>query len=230
MQRISLIHVFSVSILLTAAIAATGETYTERISALLAEATTPGAIEELTLKLAHLQKPNPAALRAPDVAYIVHDELTAGDPTFNRPYGATPCQPSAVGTDVYYRQYSIRHSGGVFTGRVSGVSTGGGTLNDPVMALYAATFDPLDPCGQIVAYSDDIFYSDPEIVADLPAGVYVIVVTTFGNGETGTYTLRHNAYDVNTVPTLGEWGLILLAGLLGLVALRRLHSTARRSA
>jgi hypothetical protein len=123
--------------------------------------------------------------------------LDVTDPTYNRifgsPYGAN-CDGSAntsgTGSNVYYDVYEIHTT--VAEAAVISISSSG--LGDSYMTLYCS-FDPLDPTANIVCGDDD--GGSGFMSAFTPADNYLIeantsyylVVTSFGNGETGGYTV-----------------------------------------
>jgi hypothetical protein len=127
--------------------------------------------------------------------------LAAGDPTFNRPFAdadGANCALSGTGTDVSYDVYTYTAAGGSTSVQVS-------TCNmadfDSVLVIYQAgdgsadPFDPTDPCTNIVGYNDDnagagcLGNTSLVDVLGLVDGEYEIVVTSFGNGATGDYTM-----------------------------------------
>ncbi|HSM49809.1 MAG TPA: hypothetical protein VLA75_00250, partial [Thermoanaerobaculia bacterium] len=136
----------------------------------------------------------------------VSGELTAGDPTFNRPVGfGGSCSLSGVGTAVHYDVYSFELLGpaphDLFASLV------GGTTMDTVMVFYQAAggtqnpFNPAAGCANSVAFNDDFGSGLQSQISGtgLAAGWIDIVVTTFSNGTTGAYTMQ-----VSSQSCLGE--------------------------
>lgn len=170
----------------------------------------------------------------------INGALTASDPVWDR-YAASDTTPCAWDSDetqrYYYDVYPITHGGGTLTVEMKGEDSDSGTLSDPYIYLFSGTFNPAQPCPNLVAEDDDDGDGwDAKIEADLPAGNYVIVATTYDNFQDeddgyglGTYQLIHSARPqqasaVTPVPTLGELTLAALSLVLaggGAVALRR---------
>jgi hypothetical protein len=136
----------------------------------------------------------------------VNGELTAGDPVFNRPVGfGGSCSLSGVGTAVHYDVYSFELAGpaphDLFASLVSG------TTMDTIMVFYQAPggtqnpFNPAAGCTNSVAYNDDFGGTLQSQITGtgLGAGWIDVVVTTFDNGTTGTYTMQ-----VSSQSCLGE--------------------------
>jgi hypothetical protein len=73
------------------------------------------------------------------------------------------------------------------------VSSGGGTLSDPWLDLYAGAFQP-GICTNLVAQNDDGGCDRDAYLsfADLPAGSYTAVLESFSPQQFGTYTLEFN--------------------------------------
>ncbi len=155
-------------------------------------------------------------------------------PTFNRPIATGtrtgPCTStnvllSGVGTAVGYTVFNIFSPGG----QVADISTAlTGTLSDSYLLLYCGgTFDPANSLNNLIFGDDDdgaglasAITPGDNIVLD-PGVVYQVVVTTFANGDTGTFTLNLGG-DLELgvpVPTLGEWGWIALAVVLVMMAI-----------
>ncbi len=113
-------------------------------------------------------------------------ELTTEDDTYNRVFidifGA--CVLSGIGTDVYYDAlpFSV-NAEGVYI--FSMMFPGDGTA-----ALYEGSFDPANPCENLLVYNDDGAGNlDPLIISALMSpGDYVLVSSSYGNGDTGEYS------------------------------------------
>ena len=149
----------------------------------------------------------------------VNGELTAGDPTFNRPVGfGGTCSLSGVGTAVHYDVYSFELLGpaphDLFASLV------GGTTMDTVMVFYQAPggtqspFNPAAGCANSVAYNDDFGGGLQSQISGtgLAAGWIDVVVTTFDNGVTGTYTMQVSSQScVGEIPEISVSPLSLAA-------------------
>ena len=97
---------------------------------------------------------------------------------------------SGFGPEHLYQTHGYSHEGGVLTIGTRGAASGGGTIGDTYLALYA-DFDPDAPCSGVVATNDDNGCSlESRIVGSFPAGLYTVVVTTFRPNVDGTYTLE----------------------------------------
>lgn len=167
----------------------------------------------------------------------VSGELNASDPTWDR-YAAEDhphCAPDPS-EQYYYDVYPIVHDGGTLTVEMRGKDSGSGTLADPYLYLFGGSFDPAQPCTNVVEWDDDSGDADydSKIEGDFPAGNYVIVATSYDEYDdddgVGTYQLIHSARPqapapgVTAVPTLGEMTLAALSLALaggGAAALRR---------
>ncbi|HID87414.1 MAG TPA: hypothetical protein EYP55_08560, partial [Anaerolineae bacterium] len=116
--------------------------------------------------------------------------LADDDPTFNRPEPGTVCTLSGIGTAVFYDTYTIA-GGGTLVISMRGTWSGAGTLPDPFVVLYDGSFDPANPCTNFVAAGDNggVGY-DTLLEVEVPFGTYVIVATSYDDGQTGTYDLR----------------------------------------
>jgi hypothetical protein len=112
-------------------------------------------------------------------------ELTAADPTFNRPSasGAT------TSTNVHFEAYSFTI--GAATDVQIDMESSAGTLSDAYLHLYAGSFDPANPTVNWVAGNDDggAGLNARIIQNGLAAGTYIVVATTFASGDVGTYDL-----------------------------------------
>lgn len=131
-------------------------------------------------------------------------ELTNADNSFDR----NNCNNSG---SYRYDEYLIYHSGGLLTIDMERVS-----MSDPYLLLYTPPFDPSLPCDNQIEGNDDGGVGlNARIVTTQPAGNYVIVATSFSSSDRGTYLLSVNRKDI---PTLSEWGMILLGLLMAAVA------------
>ena len=172
---------------------------------------------------------------ATTVQFSFDGTLSGSSPTFNRPVGAfydagdicrTQATLSTVGTNVYYQVIP-------FTVQVAGdvdIEVMTGTF-DTYLILYCA-FDPDNPLDNLVASNDDGgegLYSRIN-VPNLPAGAYYAVVSSFGNDETGSFTVEFRSdsgvlypdHEPAAVP-LSTWWVLGVFMALGLVfSLKRL--------
>ncbi|HEX3816791.1 MAG TPA: PEP-CTERM sorting domain-containing protein [Chthoniobacterales bacterium] len=146
---------------------------------------------------------------------------TVGGPTFNRPIANgdnPPTSLSGTGTAVPFDmvQFSI-----AVTGSYNFFSSG---TFDNYTFLYQNSFDPANPLTNVLIGNDD----DPSIGTSgftytLQTGVnYFFVTTGFANTDAGTF---HDT--VSLVPEPRAW-LLMSAGLVGLVFLRRFRRLAIR--
>ncbi|MFQ5855700.1 MAG: hypothetical protein ACE5LU_08680 [Anaerolineae bacterium] len=121
--------------------------------------------------------------------------LDDDDPTFNRPEGENEagglppvetCNPSSLGTATFYETMTVELGGTV----VVEMRATSGSL-DPFVVIYEDTFAPTSPCNDFVAAADNGgLGNDTKFTVDLSHGMYVIVVTSYGNNQTGTYELE----------------------------------------
>jgi len=133
-----------------------------------------------------------------------------GQPTFNRRFSVSysiECNASSydsANNNIRYLVYDI------YTTAYEPLlaSTTLGSLSDSVMFLYCANFDPAHPEQNLVAWDDD---SGPGFAsAFLPGHYYYVhpytryqlVVTSFGEGQSGTFTLTldGNAHFLANLP------------------------------
>jgi hypothetical protein len=109
--------------------------------------------------------------------------LQAGDPTFNRLVGCCSTL-STVGTNVYYDTFTVTLPAGTITANLTGDAT------DTYLFLYQAPFSSGSPATNALAANDDFgSFSQSQFSATIPAGTYVFVVSSYGNGDTFNYTL-----------------------------------------
>ncbi len=125
--------------------------------------------------------------------------LSADDPTYDRATlsdesDVSTCSVSGVGIGVSYDTYTFMVDADdtfVFAGTFL-PSAGDPNNGDQNGSIYAGSFDPLNPCDNLVAYDDDEVdgvINDPMLTADLQAGVtYILVSTSFSPGDFGDYS------------------------------------------
>ena len=130
------------------------------------------------------------ALIVPSVlagSYTWVDTLDGSDPTYNRAFGTTCDALSGIGSNVYYEtlNFSVTATG------IYDIEVVSFTGSDTTMALYAGSFNPANALG-CVEYDDDggsgfLSY----ISRSLNEGTnYILVVSTFSNGDNGTFTVE----------------------------------------
>jgi hypothetical protein len=128
------------------------------------------------------------------------DMLDAGDPTYNRVLAFAQgggCVLSGVGTAVFYEAYEFQVvAGGSVTATLC--AAGGGAASfDSFLTIYQAAGGAQQPCPFIpggctnaLAANDDFCSLQSEISATVVAGYFYVVVTSFSNGVTGSFTLN----------------------------------------
>ncbi len=128
--------------------------------------------------------------------------LDGTEATFNRPFASADgsgCGLSGTGSMVFHDVYSYTLTGGPTN---YNVSTCNNADFDTVVAIYQAAdgsadpFDPADACTNLVGYNDDGDLGATDCgatsavdVTGLIDGDIQVVVTSFANDQTGTYTL-----------------------------------------
>lgn len=177
-------------------------------------------------------------LTASSVFATYNGELTSSDLTYNRVFSTSfdplnLCQTqgafSGSGTNVYYDviEFSVVQAGDIDI-EVVEADIDDIFGNDSYLSLYCH-FDPLSPRENLIDTNDDWEYSFLSRLKDLtlPIGTYYLVVSTWGNGGTGTYEVEFRSDNGNVVlggvpvPVSMWWigGLFLLL-VIGLVAKR----------
>lgn len=118
-------------------------------------------------------------------ATITYPGTLPASPTFNRPSGCATL--SGVGTAVSFQQQSFTvDTAGSYTMTVLNTSP----AIDTVIVLYQGSFSPGAPLANCIAYNDDAAGISPlsQITQTLATGTtYVLVTTTFDNGELGSF-------------------------------------------
>ncbi len=173
------------------------------------------------------------SMAAPDLPdagvplYNMSGELSATDPTYDRRFGVTQdltCNANSLDSgndnlayDVY--PFAVSQNGPYeFETTLTG-------LSDSYIFIYC-DFDPANPDQKLMDGNDD---GGAGLASQININLasqqqYYLVVTSFGNGQLGTYDveIRGPAGATITmapqvVPTLGEWALISLALILMIV-------------
>lgn len=175
---------------------------------------------ELQTQISAANPPHSKRRKAKQVAAeavgCIGGNLTSGTPTFDRPQLQSsapgyvqPCVLSATGSAVHYDFYEFNVTGCVtpsVTANTCGTAACSttGTLADSVLFIYQKSdasasspgnpiFNPASPCTNIVAANDDFCGSLSQVTSAVMPGNFVVVVTTFNSGDTGTYSLSVGA-------------------------------------
>lgn len=175
-------------------------------AALLGMAMAPAFSADTKIDVASTQPPVMAVVRASTDTPIdypggtppanVVGAFDAQDSTFNRPVTCTSL--SGVGTATPYDTITLTNSGAstatvnVRLGQQGNPSAACGTVIDPFMVLYGATFNPATPLAGCLAVNDDTNGATdrcPSLTGiSIPSGqTRVIVLTTFDNGAAFPY-------------------------------------------
>jgi len=142
----------------------------------------------------------------------ISDALVSGNGTFTRPSTATvppTCPPGPNPPIMFYKAYEFTLGGcpsGSVTASTCGTSpcSGAGTLADTVLFFYRKSdgsasspgspiFDPMSPCNNVVSGNNNFCGTLAQLTTTLNAGSFVVVVTSNGGGQTGTFNLSLTA-------------------------------------
>lgn len=170
--------------------------------------------------------------KTPDVDYhivgpaaaSIPGDLAGTDPTYDRVFlvtntGACTSTSSDSSNDgTFYDVYDVVSPGGT----LADIEVVLGTLSDSFVYLYCTPFNPAAPMSNLVYGDDDggVGFGSAITPADnipMVAGqVYQIVVTSFSNGDTGSYTLVLGSDIVLAapVPTAPGRAMIMMAAVL----------------
>ena len=131
----------------------------------------------------------PAAL-----ANSISSSIIAGT-TYRRGFGdnVTTYNASNIGTAVYYKTISFVATGsGTTTFEITAANLSGPDIYDTYMTLYQTSFNPASPATNFLRGDDDsgLLAFSSKLTHNLVAGTtYVMVISTYDNGITGTFTL-----------------------------------------
>lgn len=162
--------------------------------------------------------------------------LDGSSPTYNRIFSGDvdpDCNAtstfSGTGVGVSYASYAFYSP----AGEVADIEVTSFTGGDTVLSIYCE-FDPLDASLNLVAYDDDggsgllsaITPADNVILQ--PNTTYYLVFSTFSPGNPGTFEISlggdllfgsASLSAPESIPFMGNWGLIFLSVLVGLAGL-----------
>lgn len=130
--------------------------------------------------------PSSVEVTADRAATVTYSGTLATPPVFNRPLSCAGL--SGVGSAVAYTAQSFSvDTAGSYTTTVLSVDP---TSLDTVLVLYVGSFDPAAPLTNCIAFNDDDadLGALSRITQNLNAATnYVLVTTTFANGEVGSF-------------------------------------------
>ena len=128
------------------------------------------------------------------LANSINNNIVAGA-TYTRGVGnnATTYNASSVGTAVYYKTITfVATASGATTFEITAANLTGPDIYDTYMTLYQTSFNPASPATNFLRGDDDSGLLDfsSKLTHNLVVGTtYVMVVGTYSNGVTGTFTL-----------------------------------------
>lgn len=128
----------------------------------------------------------------PTQANSVDGVILSSSGTYNRPGGGNTTVYYASGTPTYYKSYTVvAPTSGPVTFELTAASLND-SYNDTYMALYQTSFNAASPeLNFLHADDDDGVGVLSKITHTLTQGAtYVVVVTTYESGVTGTFTLQ----------------------------------------
>jgi hypothetical protein len=115
--------------------------------------------------------------------------------TYNRGIGnnVTTYTASGIGTAVFYKTISfVAPASGATTFEITAANLTDADIYDTYLTLYQTSFNPASPATNFLRGDDDsgLLTFSSKLTHNLVAGTtYVLVVGTFNNGVTGTFTL-----------------------------------------
>ena len=179
------------------------------------------------------------ASAAADAQTIRTGTFDAGSPTWDRPKDLAPVSPTcqlaaedATADGVSYAAFDLEVTEPENL-EAEIVDAGTSEAFDPMLVLYCAPFDPLDPLANLVATNDDRAVLDalPAFTADRnialePGQTYTIVVTTFNPDDFGTWELALLSPTAHFVPEPEAGGLAAALAIV-IVAWTRRRSMTR---
>ncbi|MCY7290728.1 MAG: M36 family metallopeptidase [Ferruginibacter sp.] len=136
-------------------------------------------------------------------------------PTYNRGTGTTTyvaATAGGVGSSVYFKTISfVAPSTAAVTFTITAASLTPGTADDSYMAIYQTAFNSASPATNFLRADDDAGAGALSLFTqNLTAGVtYVIVVSTYTNNVTGTFSLQTST---NLFAGMNSWYLNLTGG------------------
>ncbi len=129
-------------------------------------------------------------------------------PTYNRGTGTTTyvaATAGAVGSSVYFRTISfVAPTTVAVTFTITAANLTPGTADDTYMAIYQTAFNPASPATNFLRADDDAGVGAlSQFTQNLVAGnTYIIVVSTYSNTVTGTFSLQTN---INIFTGINSW-------------------------
>jgi len=169
-----------------------------------------------------------------DSPFVTSGALDDGDPLYNVvqqfPPGGT-CNLDVGGAAYHYEAYEVLIADPALF--VASLCPPDGSADfDSVVTIYQdptaspVAFNPGAPCANAITASDDVCGAASEAAAVLQTGYAMVVVSSWGVGGTGNYTLAmsQQCEAIQAIPTLDRAGfaaLTLLLGALSLTWLRR---------
>ncbi|MEZ0607933.1 M36 family metallopeptidase [Fibrella sp. WM1] len=121
--------------------------------------------------------------------------LTTSSPTYAHATGDN-VTTYAAGSTVYYRSYTFTApASGTQTFEITAASLSDGGNNDTYLSLYQTAFNPANPGANFLRGDDD---SGADRLSKLThllvqGTTYIVVVSAYNNGITGSYTLQASA-------------------------------------
>lgn len=143
--------------------------------------------------------PNGQGLVVPlNISNTVTGTLLSGGPTYQRGNGdnASSYVASSFGSAVFYKTYTfVAASSGTLDIETVGGTLTGGFPYDTYLTLYQTSFNPASPATNFLRGDDDsgtLQYASNLIHPIVAGTTYVLVVSTYENGVTGSFNLQSN--------------------------------------